>query len=62
MKANVDIDVCIGCELCVSLCSDVFRMEDGVSVAACENVMPMAEDACREAAESCPVSAIEINE
>ena len=62
MKATVDADVCIGCELCVNLCPDVFRMENDVAVAACENVMPAAEASCREAAESCPVDAIDITE
>lgn len=34
MKAWVNEDTCIGCEVCVSVCSDVFSMNDnGKSVA-----------------------------
>jgi ferredoxin len=62
MKVNVDADVCIGCGLCTEICPEVFKLEDGVSVAICDHVLPLVEDSCREAAESCPVSAIEITE
>ena len=34
MKAYVDKDTCIGCELCTQICPDVFSMDDdGKSVA-----------------------------
>ncbi len=61
MKVNVNED-CIGCELCVGICPEIFKMEDGVAVAQCDTVMPAAEGDCREAAESCPADAIEISE
>lgn len=56
MKAFVKKDVCIGCELCVALAPNVFRMTDeGYSEAYQEG-----EDALVvEAIESCPVNAIE---
>jgi len=41
MKAKVDPDLCIGCELCVNLCPEVFRMEDGKAVAF-TTVVPQA--------------------
>ena len=60
MKATVNADTCTGCELCVDICGDVFVMENGVAKSKVEVVPADAEDSCREAAESCPVEAIEI--
>ena len=57
MKAYVDKDTCIGCELCTQICPDVFSMDDdGKSVA--KNL----QDDAVEARDSCPVSAIDIEE
>ena len=28
MKATIDRDACIGCELCVTICPEVFEMDD----------------------------------
>ena len=53
---------CVGCGLCVNLCSGVFTMlAEGVA-AARDEVAPEYYDQVREAAESCPVSAIEVKE
>ncbi|MGL5615228.1 MAG: ferredoxin [Sarcina sp.] len=61
MKANVDKDTCIGCELCVSICPSVFSMdEDGKSVAITSDVPSDAEADANDAAEQCPVAAITI--
>ena len=60
MKATVDQDTCIGCGLCVSICPDVFEMnEDGKSEAV-NAVTPDLQDDAEEAAGSCPVEAIDI--
>lgn len=61
MKAWVDKDGCISCGLCPTICPDVFRMgDDEKAEAYVEPVPPDAEDAAREAADSCPVSVIHI--
>ncbi len=61
MKAVVDADTCTGCGLCVDACPDVFQFnDDGLAEAVCETVLQGKEDACREAAEGCPVEAITI--
>ena len=28
MQANVDKELCIGCELCTSICPELFSMDD----------------------------------
>ena len=53
---------CIGCGACTAVCPDVFDLNDEVKA---ENIMgeDIPEDlmdACKEAAESCPVEAIEL--
>lgn len=62
MKATVDADTCTGCELCVDTCPDVFEMADGVARAKSGEVPEDAQEACREAADNCPVEAISIQE
>jgi ferredoxin len=61
MKASVDKSLCIGCGLCAELCPLVFQMEDDQAVAA-DSVPPDAAEACRDAAQQCPVEAIKIEE
>ncbi len=58
MKAKVDPDLCTGCELCCDTAPDVFEMKGDVAVAKVNEVPADQEDAVREAAESCPASAI----
>jgi len=62
MKAVVDKSACIGCGLCVETCPVVFEMNDDIAVVKVETVPPDAEDACKEAAEACPVEAITTEE
>lgn len=59
MKAYVN-EKCIGCGLCVSLCGEVFSMEDTpLATAITENVPPSAEAMVIEAKTNCPSVAIE---
>jgi ferredoxin len=62
MKATIDNDLCSGCGLCVDVSPKVFEM-DGDEVKVIATPVPAdAEDDTREAVESCPVEAIEIEE
>lgn len=62
MKAFVDENTCISCGLCEGVCSEVFSLDTGVSVAIEGEVPAEFEDATREACEGCPVTAISIEE
>jgi ferredoxin len=60
MRAIIDQDVCVGCGLCPETCPDVFRMEDDKAVVCTDPVPQGLEVLARQAAEECPVEAIEI--
>ncbi|HCX64185.1 MAG TPA: ferredoxin [Eubacteriaceae bacterium] len=63
MKAAVDRDTCISCGLCVSICPNVFEMDDeDIAVVRVDTIEAQDEMDAREAADQCPVSAIEIIE
>ncbi len=57
MSIKVNKELCLGCGACVSLCPDVFKMND----AGKSEVIDEENIACaRNAAESCPVQAISV--
>jgi len=60
MKAVVDENTCVGCELCVAACPEVFVMDGGLAKVKVDEVPAEAEDACRDAAQGCPEDAISI--
>lgn len=60
MRACVN-DNCIGCGLCANLCPGVFTMTDEGVAAARDEIFPEQEAMVQEAAESCPVDAIEVD-
>lgn len=51
---------CIGCGLCTSICPEVFSMSDENVAVAEGEISPDLERTVQEAADSCPVSAIEV--
>ena len=56
---NVSInDSCIGCGACASICEAVFEVEDQAKVI--ESAIAGNEDGVKEAADACPVGAIEV--
>ena len=62
MRAIVDKDTCTGCGLCVDSCPEVFELVDDLAQVIIDPVPVEAEEACREAAEGCPVEAISIQD
>lgn len=60
MRVLIDEETCIGCGLCAETCPDVFEMKDDKATAKMDEVSDDLADACREAAEECPVEAIQI--
>ncbi|MBN1212632.1 MAG: ferredoxin [candidate division Zixibacteria bacterium] len=62
MKVKIDQDLCTGDAICVDLCPDVFEMDGDQAKVIVDEVPEEFEDACRDAAESCPEGCIEIIE
>lgn len=61
MKASIDRDGCIACELCATTCPDVFRMaDDGLAEVHVDEVPEGAEGCSKEAEEGCPTSVIKV--
>ncbi|HHX63091.1 MAG TPA: ferredoxin [Epulopiscium sp.] len=61
MKAYVDKDTCIGCELCPDICPEIFSMEDdGLAVAQDIEISDEILESAKEAESSCPVEAIRV--
>ena len=60
MAVKVDKEKCIGCGLCSNLCPEVFELgEDGKARVKEGADLEKNKDCIKEAAESCPVGAIE---
>ena len=57
MSIKVNQELCIGCGACVSLCPDVFKMNDAGKV---EVLNEENTECAKNAAGSCPVQAISV--
>lgn len=63
MKVIIDREACIGCAVCVAICPDLFEMdEEGIAVVKKNPVPANLESEAKEAAESCAVEAIHLEE
>ena len=62
MKVTVDEETCIGCEVCVDTCPEVFEMVDDKARVKINEVPRDVVESCREATENCPVEAIQIED
>jgi ferredoxin len=62
MKVKVDEEICVGDETCVEICPEIFEMRENIAVPKMKEVPKELEAKCREAAESCPVLAILIED
>ncbi len=63
MKVCVDSELCDGCGPCVDICPEAFELdEDGIAVVVFEEVPEELQEACREAADTCPTEAITIED
>jgi ferredoxin len=64
MKATVNVAECTGCGLCEDLCSEVFEIDPvkEVSKIKAQPDGPNQESRCQEAADSCPMETITIEE
>ncbi len=70
MKVKVNKEACIGCGACAAICDEVFELNDeGLSEVKLEkkenefvSVKEELQDEVRDAADSCPTGAIEIEE
>lgn len=60
MKVKVDNNSCIGCGACVAVCPNVFELSDeGYATAKVAEVPEEEKGNVNDAAEGCPVSAIQ---
>lgn len=55
-KIKIDQEKCIGCGLCLSICSEYFDMKDDKAVVKKSDIEK--KDSLKEAITSCPVEAI----
>lgn len=62
MKSVVITDECISCGACVEICPEVFEMGDDGPAIVRDDADLTLDDGITEAAEECPVEAIEYEE
>ncbi|HEX3028549.1 MAG TPA: ferredoxin [Clostridia bacterium] len=60
MKVTVNVDDCIGCGLCKDTCCDVFIMDGDKATVINNSVNSTNPNMIKDAAQNCPVNAIEV--
>jgi ferredoxin len=60
MRVRVDEETCIECGLCAETCPEVFEMNNEKPHVKVDEVPEDVAETCQEAAENCPVEAIQI--
>ena len=58
MEIKIDKQKCLGCEVCINLCPEVFELKDGKSKIKEKVNLKKHEDCIKEVIDSCPVAAI----
>lgn len=60
MKVKINKEKCLGCGMCVGINSDVFNFDDdGLAKADNDKITDENKETVEDAANSCPVDAIE---
>lgn len=62
IKIKINQKKCVGCGSCCVICPDIFEIKNGKSKLKKKNIEEKQIDCAKEAAESCPMQAIEIEE
>ncbi len=62
MRVMIDEEACIGCGVCSESCPEVFELSDDKASVKVDEVPEEVVEFCRDAVESCPVEAIQIEE
>jgi ferredoxin len=60
MEVIIDDELCFGCNLCVDICPEVFKISQEKAVIIKNSVTKETEIACKTASDQCPVAAITI--
>jgi len=60
VQVRLNRDDCIGCGVCAQICPDVFELDEDAGKA--KVIRPAGAECAKEAADSCPVSCIKVEE
>jgi len=61
MRASVDEAACTGCGLCADICPEVFELDGDVARVIMAVIPDDLEECAEDAADDCPVDAIELD-